>query len=195
MTIAPRILILYAHPASHLSRINRRLAEAAGAVANVQVHDLYETYPDFYIDVPREQALLADADLVVFQHPLQWYSMPALLKQWLDVVLEPGWAHGDGGTALRNKGYWLAVTTGGAHESYQEGGYHGHAFADFLPPFQQTADLCGMRWLPPYVVHGAHRMDDAAMMEQIAIYRERLATYPHWPELTAEAGHSGIAKD
>lgn len=195
MTAAPRILILYAHPAPHRSHINRRLAEAARSVPNVRVHDLYETYPDFYIDVPREQALLADADLAVFQHPIQWYGMPALLKQWVDTVLEQGWAYGDGGTALRGKDYWLAVTTGGPHESYQESGYHRHAFAAFLPPFRQTADLCGMRWLSPHIIHGAHRIDEATMTERIANYRERLATYPQWPELEADAARIGITKD
>ena len=195
MIAAPRILILYAHPTPYRSRINRRLVEAAQSVPNVRVHDLYETYPDFYIDVPREQALLADADLVVFQHPIQWYSMPALLKQWVDAVLEPGWAYGEGGTALHHKDYWLAVTTGGAHESYQDGGYHRHPFAAFLPPFQQTADLCGMRWLPPYIIHGAHQIDNATMMEHIAIYRERLTTYPHWPELADGATQIGMTKE
>lgn len=195
MTTPPRILILYAHPAPHASRVNRRLIEAARLMPNVRVHDLYETYPDFYIDVAREQALLTDADLVVFQHPIQWYSMPALLKQWIDAVLVQGWAYGEGGGALRNKDYWLAVTTGGLHESYREEGHHRHPFAAFLPPFRQTAALCGMRWLPPQIIHGARRIDDAAMAQQVASYRERLATYPHWPELRSDAPHPGIAGD
>ena len=101
MNAAPRILILYAHPTHRRSKVNRRLIEAARTVPNVLVHDLYETYPDFYIDVEYEQRMLADADLVVFQHPIQWYSMPALLKEWVDLVLELGWAYGSGGTALK----------------------------------------------------------------------------------------------
>lgn len=183
MTASPRILILYAHPAPHRSRINRRMVEVAQSLSNVQVHDLYEAYPDFNIDVQHEQTLLADADMVVFQHPTQWYSVPALMKEWIDVVLEHGWAYGAGGTALQLRDAWLATTTGGSHASYKEGGEHRHPFSAFLLPLQQTVNLCGMRWLSPCILHGAHLIDDAAADAHIATYRERLATYPHWPEL------------
>lgn len=180
MTMPPSIFVVYAHPASHGSRVNRLMAEAARALAHVNVHDLYDTYPDFDINVRHEQALLGKADLIVFQHPIQWYSMPSLLKEWLDVVLESGWAHGHGGTALHGKDFWLVATAGGSNESYQAGGYHGREFSAFLPPFQQTAALCGMRWLPPYILHGAHRVDDAAVARHVAGYVAQLADYPNW---------------
>ncbi|HEV7618066.1 MAG TPA: NAD(P)H-dependent oxidoreductase [Burkholderiaceae bacterium] len=195
MPASPRILVLYSHPASHRSRVNRPMAEAARSVPNVQVHDLYETYPDFHIDVEYEQRLLADADLVVFQHPIQWYSMPALPKEWVDVVFQEGWAYGPGGTALQNKDYWLAATTGGTHESYQDSGPHRRPFSAFLPQFEQTAELCGMRWLPPHILHDAHRVDDAAVAAHIETYRERLATYPHWPELAASRNDASITRN
>ena len=67
------------------------------------MHDLYEAYPDFDIDVRREQELLAAHEVIVLQHPFYWYSAPALLKEWQDLVLEHGWAYGSGGTALRGK--------------------------------------------------------------------------------------------
>jgi putative NADPH-quinone reductase len=180
MTAAYRILVLYAHPSPAGSRVNRRLAQAAGELSNVTLRDLYETYPDFDIDVQNEQALLAEADLVVFQHPIHWYSMPSLLKEWMDTVLKEGWAYGEDGTALRGKDFWLAATTDGPHEACQESSYHQHKFSVFLPPFEQTARLCGMRWLPPYILHGAHRVDNDTVNAHIDGYRERLATYPHW---------------
>jgi putative NADPH-quinone reductase len=198
MTATPRILIIYAHPAHDHSYVNYRLAEAARSVPNVRLHDLYETYPDFYIDVAHEQALLSDADLVVLQHPIQWYSMPSLLKEWIDVVLEHGWAYGTGGTALRGKDHWLVCTTGGTDESYQESGQHEHRFSAFLPPFEQTARLCGMRWLSPYIIHGARQMDETTVATHARHYRERLATYPHWalhwPEAGAAASHTRPAQ-
>ena len=180
MTATPQILVLYAHPAAHRSRVNRRLAAAARAIPNVTLHDLYETYPDFHIDIPREQALLAQADLVVFQHPIQWYSMPALLKEWLDLVFENGWAYGPGGTALKGKDYWLSVTAGGPVESYRESGYNHRPFDAYLPPFQQTAALCGMRWLSPHIFFGARQADDAAIAAHVAQFQEQLRTYPAW---------------
>jgi glutathione-regulated potassium-efflux system ancillary protein KefF len=172
-----RVLVLYAHPAPHRSRINRRLAEAARALEGVLVHDLYETYPDFYIDVPREQALLEQAELVVFLHPIRWYSMPSLLKEWTDSVLEPGWAYGSGATALGGKGYLLAVSTGSAEDDYQTGERHGRRFEAYLPPFEQTALLCGMDWWPPHILHGANRADEAAIDAHVASFRARLEAF------------------
>jgi glutathione-regulated potassium-efflux system ancillary protein KefF len=195
MTDTPRILVVYAHPAPHRSLVNRRLAAAARTVPNVQVHDLYEAYPDFYIDVQHEQALLSNADLVVFQHPIQWYSMPALLKEWVDVVFEHGWAYGTGGNALRGKDYWLVATTGGTGDSYQETGQHGQTFSAFLPPFRQTALLCGMRWLQPHILHGAHQVNEADVTAYVETYRSRLASYPNWPEQAKGGAHNGITQD
>jgi len=172
-----RILVLYAHPAPHRSRINRRLAEAAQSLEGVLLHDLYETYPDFFIDVTREQALLEAAELVVFLHPLRWYSMPSLLKEWVDAVLQPGWAYGPGATALRGKGYLLALTTGSPAAAYAEGERHGRPFDDFLPPFQQTAALCGMRWLAPHILHGANSADDETVDAHVAAFRARLQAF------------------
>jgi len=185
MTKPPQILILYAHPTPHHSRANRRMADAAAKVPNVHVHDLYELYPDFHIPVRREQALVAQADLIVFQHPIQWYSMPALLKQWVDSVFTPGWAYGPGGDALHGKDFWLVATTGGSARSYQTEGHNLLPFSAFLPPYQQTAQLCGMRWLPPHLLFGAHQVNQKTLAAHIEAYRKRLANYPNWPELMA----------
>ena len=177
MSFMPRILILYAHATPHTSRVNRAMIEAARALPNVTVRDLYETYPDFHINVAAEQALLDAADLVVFQHPIQWYSMPALMKEWLDVVLEDGYAYGDGGNALRGKGYWLCVTTGSPAAAYRVGGQHNHAFEAFLPQFHQTARLCGMTWEPPLALHGAHQVTGEDVAAHVARYVTSLMGY------------------
>jgi len=169
-----KILVIYAHAASHRSRVNRRLAQVARTVPGVRVHDLYDTYPDFHIDVGAEQALLAQVDVVVFVHPVQWYSMPALLKEWVDCVLQPGWAYGAGGTALAGKGYWLAVTCGSGEQDYQAGAAHGHPLDAFLPPFRQTAALCKMVWHTPTVLYGAHKIDHVAVDAHVDAFRQRL---------------------
>lgn len=167
-------LVLFAHPQAHLSRVNRPLAEAARAVPGVQVHDLYESYPDFYIDVAAEQARLAAADIVVFLHPIQWYSMPSLLKEWVDAVLLPGWAYGEGGHALDGKTYWLAATTGSPAVAYSANGVHARPFDDYLPAFRQTAQLCGMRWETPHILHGAHQVGAAAVQAHVDAFAARL---------------------
>ncbi|MGJ7917113.1 NAD(P)H-dependent oxidoreductase [Massilia sp. LXY-6] len=171
------ILVLYAHPAPHRSPVNRRLADAARATPGVVVQDLYDTYPDFDIDAERERALVGDASLLVFLHPIRWYGMPSLLKEWMDVVMVPGWAYGKPDSALRGKGYWLVATTGSGLEAYQPGGLHGRPFADFLAPFEQTAALCGMDWIEPLLMHGAAQAGEVAVAAHVAEFRRRLQAY------------------
>jgi glutathione-regulated potassium-efflux system ancillary protein KefF len=174
---ADTILVLYAHPAPQRSLVSRRLAAAARAVPGVHLQDLYETYPDFDIDGDHERALLEQAHLVVFLHPIRWYGMPSMLKEWMDVVLQPGWAYGRGTCALRGKGWWMVTTTGSGPEAYGPGGMHGRPFADFLAPMQQAAALCGMDWIGPLVMHGAAHADAAAVEAHVAEFGRRLQGY------------------
>jgi glutathione-regulated potassium-efflux system ancillary protein KefF len=169
-----RIVVQYAHPAPHLSRVNRRLADAARLVDGVFVSDLYENYPDFYIDVTREQALVAQAEAIIFMYPMQWYSMPSLMKEWIDVVLEDGWAYGLEGSACKGKTNWLVATTGGHADDYAPGKLHGRPFSDFLAPAEQTAALCGMRWIAPHILHGAHEVDAGTVDAHVGQFVARL---------------------
>ena len=178
------VLVIVAHPAMEQSRANRALMRAARrADSRVQVRDLYSLYPDYLIDTDAEQAQLAAAKLVVWQHPIHWYGMPPLLKLWLDEVLAFGWAYGPGGTAVRGKDLWLAATTGGPEDSYRPDSYNRYFFDAFLPPYEQTAALCGMRFLPPLLLHAAHRASADEIAAHAQVYAQRLASYPAWPEL------------
>ena len=154
-----RILVLFAHPALEKSRVNAVLADRVRGLDGVTFHDLYEAYPEFDIDVAREQGLLTEHDLIVLQHPFFWYSTPALLKEWEDLVLEHGWAYGSEGTALRGKRVLSVISTGGREVAYQPEGHNRFTMAQLLAPIEQTARLCGMDYLPPFVVHGTHGMD------------------------------------
>lgn len=171
-TTAPvRVLILFAHPAFEKSRVNRRLAAAVRDLEGVTFHDLYEAYPEFDVDVPREQALLVAADTVVLQHPFFWYSTPALVKEWEDLVLEHGWAYGCEGTALQGKRLLSAITTGGREDAYCRDGHNRFTMRELLAPIEQTARLCGMDYLPPFVVHGTHGMTEAEIRGHARDYR------------------------
>ncbi|MDX2091103.1 MAG: NAD(P)H-dependent oxidoreductase [Kofleriaceae bacterium] len=153
-----RVLVLFAHPVLERSRVNRRLVEAIRDVENVTLHDLYEVYPTLAINVRREQKLLLEHDVIVFQHPFYWYSAPAIMKEWQDLVLEHGWAYGQGGTKLRGKIALNAISTGGPESAYQRGGYNRYTIRELLAPFDQTAHLCGMHYLAPFTVHAALRI-------------------------------------
>jgi len=180
---APGAYLLAAHPHWRESRVNRRLLEAARSVPGIDVQDLYGAYPDYDIDVAAEQRRLAAAPMLVLLHPIQWYSMPALMKLWLDEVLTHGWAYGHGGTALQGKDLWLVATTGGSETSYHPQGYNRFFFDAFLPPYEQTAALCGMRFLPPLLLHGAHRVAEEEIVRHVDVFAQRLRSHPEWPEL------------
>jgi glutathione-regulated potassium-efflux system ancillary protein KefG len=167
-----RVLILYAHPAPHKSRINRHLIASVKGLNNVTVNDLYEEYPTFDIDVQREQELLLTHDIIVFQHPFYWYSSPAILKEWEDLVLEYGFAYGAGGTRLHGKLFLTAITTGAPQEAYRRLGFNFFTIRELLAPFEQSAKFCGMRYLPPFVVHEAlRRTEEKEVMACAQTYR------------------------
>ncbi len=157
-----RVVVLFAHPVLERSRVNRRLLDAIREIDGVRVHDLYEEYPTLAIDVQREQALLLEHDVIVFQHPFYWYSAPAILKEWQDLVLEHGWAYGVGGTNLRGKLTLNVITTGGPAHAYQKDGYNRFSVRELLSPWDQTAHLCGMRFLAPFAVHAALKVASEA---------------------------------
>lgn len=171
-----QILVLFAHPALEKSRINRHLIQAIRGLKAVTIHDLYETYPNFHINVKYEQDLLVAHDIVVFQHPFYWYSSPALLKEWQDLVLEYGFAYGHGGVALKGKKFFSTITTGGGEQAYQRQGHNYFSIRELLVPFEQTARLCGMEYLPPFVVHGTHQLQEQQHIARHAnIYRQMIA--------------------
>ena len=181
----PDILVIAAHPHLEHSRVNRALMQAARQLPpeRVQLRDLYALYPDYIVDIEAEKSALAEAKLVVWLHPVHWYSMPPLMKLWLDDVLAFGWAYGPGGEALQGKDLWLVLSTGGPESSYRPDSYNRYFFDAFLPPYDQTAALTGMRLLPPLVQHGAHRLDDTMLAAHVRTFVERLSSYPDWPEI------------
>lgn len=150
-----KILILFAHPALEKSRINKYLIDGMEEIKGLTFHDLYQHYPDLDIDVELEQKLLLDNDIIIFHHPFYWYSTPAILKEWQDLVLTHGWAYGSQGKALEGKYFFNVVTTGGKEEAYQQGGHNNFTMKQFLAPLQQTANLCKMKFLPPFTIHGS----------------------------------------
>lgn len=175
MSFARRVLVQLAHPVLERSRVNRRLIAAVRDLPGVTLHDLYERYPAFDIDVRREQALLLEHDVIVFQHPFYWYSTPAILKEWQDLVLEHGWAYGKGGTRLHGKLTCNAITTGGPATAYQHDGRNRFTMRELLAPWDQTAFLCGMRFLAPLVVHGSFRLgSDEDVAPHAELYRRVL---------------------
>lgn len=166
-----RILILFAHPAFDKSRVNTVLGDSVQGLDGVTFHDLYQAYPDFDIDVEREQRLLLEHDLIVLQHPFFWYSTPAILKEWQDLVLQHGWAYGSTGTALCGKMAMTVTTTGGREDAYHKDGHNQFTMGELLAPIAQTFRLCGLDYLPPFIVHGTLHMPPQTIAGHADDYR------------------------
>lgn len=170
------ILILFAHPQLDRSEANSFLFNIAKNMKGVTCVDLYAEYPQFEIDVDREQARLLKHDIIIFQHPLFWYSTPAILKEWQDLVLEYGFAYGSAGTALVGKRFMSAITTGGGEDAFTREGYQHFEIRELLTPIEQTARLCGMHYLPPLVLYAAgHALEEHRLEAHGEHYRTLLA--------------------
>jgi glutathione-regulated potassium-efflux system ancillary protein KefG len=169
-----KILIIFAHPRFEKSKTNRALLKNIAQIPEVTLNDLYEQYPNFNIDVKREQELLLTHQIIIWHHPFYMYGSPPLLKQWIDLVLEYGWAHGKEGDFLKGKIILNALTAGGTKEVYAAGNYNRFTIREFLAPFEQTANLCKMIYLPPFAVHGTYLLSQQELANNAQLYRSLL---------------------
>ncbi|SEG45165.1 NAD(P)H-dependent oxidoreductase [Paenibacillus sp. UNC499MF] len=157
-----KIMVITAHPDLTASRVNRAFARKASEVPGVYVRDLYREYPEWSIDVEKEQHLLTQHDRIVYQFPLYWYSSPPLLKKWFDDVFTYGWAFGTNGVHLAEKEFMVATTVGGTENQYRSGGSNWHTLSEFMKPIQSTVLKCSGVFLP---IFGAFHLSDASEEE------------------------------
>ncbi len=149
-----KTLIIIAHPNYKDSLATKTVIETLdGEIENGTFHNLSKLYPDFNIDIKKEQDALLKADHIIFQFPFYWYSIPPILKQWLDLVLSYGFAYGDGGDKLKGKSFIVSTTTGTPAEAYKSDGVNHHTMEEFLYPIMQTAKLCLMNYRNPVYSH------------------------------------------
>lgn len=152
------ILVLIFHPRLEASRVNKFLLEIMKSEPHLKVKDMYELYPDFNIDIRKEQEDLLKADLIIMQHPFFWYAAPPLVKQWIDLVLEFGWAYGKGGDQLKGKKILHIISSRGGFEAYSREGKNLYTYNELLRPFELTYKLCRMEKLPPYIIPLANKI-------------------------------------
>lgn len=173
-----KVLVIVIHPNLAESRINRRLAEAVSALENVTCRDLYSEFGNlsmidaFPMQLERETVL--QNDRIVFQHPIYWYSAPALLKKWVEDVLTDDWAFGPHGTKLKGKEWMHCVSCAGPLSSYTPGGFNGFSVSEFLRPYQQIAKLCGMHFCPTFAVHDVYNLTDQELDEYSRMYAKTI---------------------
>lgn len=154
MTETNKILVLFAHPAYSRSVVQRSLKKSISNLDDITIHDLYATYPDFIINPDYEQRLLESHDIIIFQHPLFWYSTPSILKEWQDIVLEHHFAYGKGGDRLKNKIFFHVMSMGAGIDQYESGQLSDTDFKTLFTPTRLMARLTQMQWYPPFIVDG-----------------------------------------
>ncbi|MDE5843306.1 MAG: NAD(P)H-dependent oxidoreductase [Muribaculaceae bacterium] len=155
-----RILVVAGHPDYKSSMANRAiLDEFHRLVPSADIVYLDAEYPDFNIDVEREQRRLVEADTVVFEFPFWWYSAPSLMRRYFEQVLSHGFAYGSAGTALHGKRLIISFTAGAPAEAYSPEGYQHFTVQQFMPQFRALSNLCGFDWQEPVYSCGMMLLD------------------------------------
>ncbi|MTI11805.1 NAD(P)H-dependent oxidoreductase, partial [Sansalvadorimonas verongulae] len=150
-----KVVVISGHPDLERSYTNTIILDELQKKADdIEVHKLDELYPDYQINVEAEQKALLEADAIVLQFPYYWYSVPALMKKWIDDVFSFNFAYGPEGDKLKGKHFILSLTVGGPEESYDPLGYNHFTIEETLRPLQQTAYLAGMVFQKPVYSHG-----------------------------------------
>lgn len=169
------IVIVSGHPDFKNSLANKTiLEEIAKNCPQVEIRQLSELYPDCNIDVKAEQKALEKADVIVFQFPTHWYSVPAILKLYIDKVMEHGWAYGSKGNALKGKSFIISTTLGAPENVYSADGAMKHTVEDFYFNLQQYAALCQLNYKKLFYICGAMCIPGVTTDEQKAALIEKL---------------------
>jgi len=160
-----KIYHIVTHPNLEKSRINKVVIDALKDKSGVETRILYKDYPDWNINVAKEQQSLLNADILVIQTPFYWYSTPGLFKEWEDRVLEYGFAYGEGGGKLKGKKLLIVLSAFGPEEAYRHDGYNHFTIRELLSPLEQTANLCGLKFLEPLTLLGVTKKTDQQIID------------------------------
>ncbi len=157
-----KTLVVVAHPDIESSVINKAwLAELRKYPELYTVHELYNTYPDWQINVVQEQQLIEAHEKIVLQFPVYWFSSPPLLKKWLDDVLTYGWAYGSGsGYKMRDRKVALAVTAGITEQDYATTGRYKYSLDEILRPFEITTNYVNAQYGSYFAFYGTESASD-----------------------------------
>ena len=174
-----RILIVSGHPDLNDSFANKTiLEELSKLLPHAESVYLDKLYPDFKIDVMAEQERLLRADIIVFQFPLFWYGAPSLLHRWVEQTFVHGFSHGHTGDKLKGKQLVLSFTSGAPEDMYRHGGLQNYPIEDFLPPYKQLANLCGLQW-EGYVYSGGLSYASRQDKNELLRMKEKAITHAH----------------
>lgn len=129
-------------------------------------------------DIQRELDKLLWADLLILNFPLYWFSVPAILKGWIDRVLVSGVCYGgkrfydQGG--LAGKKALVSLTLGGREHMFGEGAIHGPLEDMLRPLLRGTLAYVGLEVLSPFVAWHVPYISNEARQDFLRAYQARL---------------------
>lgn len=146
-------------------------------LAQQEAYQHHNLAPDITAEINKIQA----AECIIFQFPLWWFSVPAILKGWLDRVLVKGFAYDTGKIfnegLLKNKTASFIITTQSPRSAYQENGLHGATIEEFLLPFKHTLRFVGIIVKSTFVAYGAYNLNETQQNEIVKEFNDHLLTF------------------
>lgn len=148
------------------------LLDAVRHSPGLDLRELYQLYPDFYIDVAQEQKILAHSSAIILYCPLQWGLPPALLVQYLHKVFHYGWAYGKDAaaepvSALYGKKFLLVTHVVASRQDQDSGSEQ-----SMLTAMQQLALCCGLQWQRPLLLPPL--TDELVAVQAAELFRKQL---------------------
>ncbi|XP_069072094.1 NAD(P)H dehydrogenase [quinone] 1-like isoform X2 [Pleurodeles waltl] len=129
-------------------------------------------------DIVEEQKKLAAADLIIFQFPLYWFGMPAIMKGWIERVFLHGFAYTlqtmYKSGPLKGKKAILSFTTGGVDSSFGPSGVHGDINLVLWIIQNGILNFCGFQVLEPQLSYAVSHISNAARMQLLEAWKTRL---------------------
>ena len=140
----------------------------------------------FAADVAVEQEKLVRADFLIFQFPLWWFGLPAILKGWVDRVFAAGLTYGSGrwysNGVFQSKRAMLSLTTGGPPTLYSPRGLNGDIEALLYPINHGILHFVGFDVLPPFIAYAVARSSPEQRAGYLRAFTERMR---HWHDTPA----------
>jgi putative NADPH-quinone reductase len=172
---------LYAQPFEPVSDRRNFITVQDAAYFKQQREELYAmAHQGFAAEIEAELQKLAWCDVMIWQFPLWWFGVPAVLKGWVDRVFAMGRAYGAGrfyeNGVFRGKRALLSLTTGSGSpaEAYQPGGLQGDLLGILRPIHRGMLQFTGFTVLVPHVVYGPARLSDEQRAAELAAWAARL---------------------
>ena len=166
-----KTLVILVHPDMENSKINKKWKEELEKHPDkITIHELYKEYPDWNINIEKEQELITKHDNIIFEFPLYWYSSPPILKKWLDDVLSFNWAYGNE-YRLKGKNIGFAVSVGGPKKEYSKTGSVRFSMDEILVPFEATVKYIKANLISHYILFDAtENLNEKKLLESAEGY-------------------------